>query len=209
MAVGDVKISISLPDSFVEFTSLDESLRALALAGKAPGNELLGCYAGTAEIRNVYKGGLPFFMKAAYMTKLRDKTITESDISSLRTSAASAIRDTLTPESPKYKAFIREVSGHISQATSGDVSLSVPVTANFGIVASENDHFTSLIMANPTFTLPGQTINAPYLVATTYGLVKGRLLFLYTYKKFQNGEDIEAIQNFAREWFARIRSDNP
>ena len=209
-AIGAVKINISLPDSFKNLME-DDGLKALALAGKAPANELLGVYADAEATQNAVKKGvmLPFSLRVAYMAKFRDRAITEADLASLRRAGESKTPAVLKPGSPEYKALVQRLSEGLSRATKEKVEYSVPEITQFGIVATAPDHFTSLMLMNLSFAYSDHTVTSPFLVATTMAMVRGRLVFAITYKQFQAVEDVEAIKKFSEDWFTQLRTDNP
>ena len=48
----------------------------------------------------------------------------------------------------------------------------------------------------------------PLLLGLTYMRVKQRLIYVYTYKKYDSKADIETLENFTKQWTGRILAAN-
>jgi hypothetical protein len=210
ISIGEVSINLSLPDNFKNLMA-DEEIRAMALAGKAPSNELLGVYADPNVVRNAKNSGelIPLSLRVAYMTKMKDRDLSESAISAIRATYEEKTPEIMRPGSKEYNSLMTRLQTSVSQATKGEAKYSVPDVANFGIVASSADHFTAMMLMNVSWDFADGSVSAPYLVTYTNFTVNNRLIFLYVYKRFQTSDDITFVKKFSEDWITRIRADNP
>jgi hypothetical protein len=210
-SIGKVTVSIPLPDFFRNVLDSEGELKSRALAGKAPGNELVGVFADAQSIENATKNrlSLPFSLRVAYPIKMRDQTFTESELASLRISRESESNVVLKPGTEEFKAWLRQINEKLAKTTKVNATYAISDITDFGIIDSAPDHFTLMMLMNNSAKNEVTTTLSATLVTTTLATVRGRLVFLYTHKLFQTADDIVTIKKFCEDWFIQIRAANP
>jgi hypothetical protein len=210
-SIGAVTVNIPLPDSFKNILDNEGQLKALALAGKAPGNELVGVFADAESIENATKHrlSLPFSIRVAYYAKMRDQPFTESELTSFRISRETKSNVVLKLGTEEFKAWLRQINEKLAKNIKINASYAIQDFTDFGIIDSAPDHFTVMMLINHTDKNEVTAKLSATLVTTTFATVKGRLIFLYTHKLFETADDIVTIKKFCEDWFIQIRAANP
>jgi hypothetical protein len=65
-----------------------------------------------------------------------------------------------------------------------------------------------ILMMNFTSKSGDSEVTVPLVAGLSYVRVKQRLIYVYTYRKYNSTTDVEVLRDFTRQWIGKILAAN-
>lgn len=206
-ALGDRTVVIPPPPGFVEATSRSEVLKKFFEAAEATALDTLAVHVPTANMERFERGDyhdLDFYTKVSVSKSLRAEASTPAYFAALvaRLRAENArifdvnsahMRDQLKAHNKSLSEFLKEDTR---------LSLSQPVT--LGEIESTPSSYGALLLTKATFHVGDERKVKMLASGASAVLVRGRIVWVYTYKVFNTDKDADDLRAFTKRWLGEI-----
>lgn len=210
--LGDRDVSIPPPGGFVEASSRSETIRKLFEATESPDLDLLAVHVPVDVMERVARGthnDFEFYTKVSVSKNLREKDFSREDLANLVAylrANASKVFDFKSPE--MQKQFKHQNKG-LTDLLKTDSLLDLSQPVNLGEIESTPDTYGTLMLMKVKFQSGSHQSEGLLAVGASMVRVKDRVVWIYTYRKFNSEKDNDELRAFTRRWLADIVRANP
>ena len=209
--LGDREVSIPPPEGFVEAASRSAELRKFFEAAEAPMLDFLAAHIQAAVMEQFARGELPdldFYTKVAVSKRLREVTYSREEFSKLVATISSDSPRLLDFDSPEMRALLKQQSKNVSAVIQEHMQASLSKAVSLGEIERTANSYGRLSLTKVTTEL-GDTRQEKLLLSGGCAvLVRGRVVWVYTYKTFNSERDADELRAFTKRWLAEILRAN-
>jgi hypothetical protein len=209
--LGNKTVVIPPPVGFEEASSQSAEVKRIFSVTEDVNLDLLAVHLPTElmeKIRQGTKEPFSLYTKVSVPKRLREVDTSPTDFSSFVSSIQANSAQALDPDSPTMKAIKKAQDKNLTELLEQEAKIDFGKPVYLGEVVKTPSSYGSLLLFK-TKTQIGDTLKE---VAFVGGLgmvrVKQRIVFIYTYKLFSSGEDIELLRDFTKKWLAEIVKAN-
>ncbi len=212
--IGDGTIAIPAPDELVNPVFKAPHLaKAATPLMTAPGLRLLGVFILPSQLERYLEGEVPDLQRYSVVQtphileellttkeafenmKARIRTRTTAEVESIRKAAQLAVED---------KARV------LGEKTGDDkYSMSLDSLENAGVFDETPTSISTASHTTYTAKSKGKIVSAPVVYSTTAVLVKGKVISLYVYSRFNGEADVAWVKGVALQWKQGLEQANP
>lgn len=204
-------IAIPDPEGFEEVTERFEKLKTLFRASEPPENDLLGGYLPVSDCDLLRRGeNAPFtyYAKAAVLRIGREHLISPSYFEEMVAYFRNNDETLMDPDSPKMKAMIQQMDQALSKGSSKEIKLDLSQPKNLGAFDVRPNVYSVMLLMSLKVESGGTLKTLPVAATLTYLRVKEKVIFVYTYRKYQSKTDVETLRGFTTKWTNSILAAN-
>jgi hypothetical protein len=210
--LGDRDVSIPPPGGFVEAASRSEAIRKLFEVTESPALDLLAVHIPSDVMEQVARGehrDFEFYTKVSVSKGFREKDFSREDLAGLVAilrANASKLFDFNRPE--MQKQFKHQDKG-LTDLLKTDSKLDLSQPVNLGEIDSTPDSYGMLMLMKVKFQSGSYQKEGLLVGGASAVRVKNRLVWIYTYRKFDSEKDADVLRAFTKQWLAEILRANP
>jgi hypothetical protein len=80
---------------------------------------------------------------------------------------------------------------------------------NLGEFDTRPNVYSVMLLMNFKTKIGDKEASLPILGGLSYVRINQRLVYVYTYRKYKAGADVQILQDFTKEWIGQILAANP
>ena len=210
--MGSREVSIPPPAGFVEATSRSEAIKRLFEATEAPALDLVAVHVPSDVMERVGRGEpreFDLYTKVSVPKGLRGKDFSRADLASLVRYLRSNAGKVFDLKGPLMQKQMKHQNKGLTDLLKEDTRLDLSQPVNLGEFESTPDSYGTLLLMKVNFK-SGSYQKEGLLAAGASALrVRNRLVWIYTYRKFDSEKDADELRAFTKRWLAEIRRANP
>jgi hypothetical protein len=205
--LGTKSVVIPEPDGFVEATAQSDSIARLFTATESPENEMLAVHIPKEVLEKIKREGnadLNFYTKVSISRRLKALDVTDDDFAKLVAALPAVSNRVLDIKGPEMQKIERDINSGLTELSGEDMNLKFDQPVNLGYFEKTKNVFSMMIVMK----LKNRTDKLPLLCGMSFVKINQRLLFVYTYRRYESSKDVEILQNFTRKWIKQILAAN-
>jgi hypothetical protein len=210
--LGDREVSIPPPGGFVEAASRSEAVRKFFTATESPALDLLAVHLPSDVMEQVARGeprNFEFYTKVSVSKAFREKDSSREDLASIVSALRANASKLLDFNRPEMRKQFRHQDKGLTDLLKKDTKLDLSQPINLGEIDSAPDSYGMLLLMKVKFQ-SGSYQNEVLLVGgVSMVRVRSRLVWIYTYRKFDSEKDADVLRAFTKQWLAEILRANP
>jgi len=211
VAVGGVQVALPLPSGDVDAYAGGPDLRRFADQSTAPTNRMLALFMAPEDMAalraarplardrmlavQAYRKGEALIVGEQEFQGIKPQMRAPSDILAKALAAANEFK----PD-PGRPADILTKMG---------VPLQVGDVKSLGVFAETSRSISSLLLTKYVAQIDGKPVKFPKAIAMNVVLLRGKVMFLYVYSRFECGADLDWVKAQAIAWLAAAAAANP
>ncbi len=203
--MGDQSVFIPAPHGFAEATSRSPAVKQFFEATEAPALDLLAVHVPNDVMAKIERGqyeDLDFYTKVSVSKSLRAGGTTPAFfadmVSHLRASHIKLLNGPAMMEQRKHQN--KALTELLREETRFDFANPV----SLGDIESTPNSYGALILMKVSFKSGAETSQKTLASGVCAVLVKGRPVWVYTYKVFNTDKDAEDLRAFTKRWLGEI-----
>lgn len=211
VTLGNQVIVIPSPEGFEEATSQFELVKERFSLTEAPENDMLFVHLPISDCELLRKGNSPtyeLYTKVSVLRSSRALVVSSpmmaAAVEELRTQAATL----LDPNGPKMEEMERLIEKGLSRSNSQQTTIEFDKPQILGVFENQPNLFSLLTLLTVKANVGGTDVTIPMLTTVNYVRVKERLIFVYTFRRFQSKADVEPLKAFTKRWTNSILAAN-
>jgi len=211
VSVGDRAISIPPPEGFEEASSQFQRVKARFEATEAPQNDVLAVHLPTGDCNLARRGERPTFeqyTKVSVLRAGRQQSITPAFFAHIVSEFRKNDSTYLDMDSPKMQEMFKQWDRELSKLESKDLKLDLSQPRKLGEFDVRQNVYSLMLLMNLNVGAEGQQTTIPMLASMTYLLVKDKVIFVYTYKRYHSRTDVATLKDFTTKWNNSILAAN-
>jgi hypothetical protein len=209
--LGRQTIVIPVPMGFEDAASQFESVRTRFATTEAPGNDMLTVHLPHEhcdKLREGEQAAFNFYTKVSVAKRLRDIDYSSEQFADLISTFRKDSAIILDPKSPNFKATVENVNKALTTINKQDTRVDFSQPLNLGEFDTRPNVYSIMLLINlKTQNRDGET-NTFLAGGLSYVRIKQRLVFVYTYRKYDSAADVQILRDFTREWMGQILAAN-
>jgi hypothetical protein len=209
--LGSQATRIPPPPDFEEAASQFENIKKLMTTTESPLNDMLAVHMPHADcerIRTGWLGPFNFYTKVSVMKEARNQDYSAGSFANLVSSFHKSLPQALDIDSPEMKAIAKRLDKGLSDFSKQEVQVDLSQPINLGEFEVGPDVYSFVLLINLT-TRNGESENpSPVLGGVSLVRIKQRVVFVYTYRKYESAADVEVLRDFTKKWIGQILAAN-
>lgn len=209
--LGEKVVVIPAPEGFEEAASQFESIKTRMTATEDPRNDMLAVHVPTGDcdkLRRGESGPLNFYTKVSILKVARTRNLSETEFAALRSELQQNGAALLDIKSPRLKASIEHAEKAVRELSENKIQIEVGQPENLGEFDNRPNVYSIMLLTNFTVQSGDHQQVVPLLGGISFIRVKQRLLYVYTYRRYESKADIEILRDFAKQWVTSILAAN-
>jgi hypothetical protein len=209
--LGNKTVVIPPPVGFEEATSQFAAVKRIFSVTEDANLDLLAVHLPAALMEKLRQGSkeqFSLYTKVSVPKRLREIDTSQTDFSNFVSSIQANATQVLDPNSPTMKAIKKAQDRNLTELLEQEAKIDFAKPVPLGEIVKTPASYGSLVLFK-TKTQVGDVLKE---VAFVGGLglvrVRQRIVFVYTYKRFNSAEDIEMLRDFTRKWLDEIVKAN-
>ena len=209
--LGDKVINIPPPTGFEEVNQKFESMKTRFEVTETPLNQVLAGYLPTSDCERLRRGELPlltYYAKVSVLRKAKEVDISPEIFQQVVEGYRKNATTLLDPDGPQMKALMKRIGKGLSEINSAETKLDLSKPQQFGAFDVRENVYGSMLLFVLDTEIGGKKAQSPMLAGTTILRTKERMLFVYTYRRFESKDDLELLKQFSKQWNDSILAAN-
>ena len=202
---------IPTPDGFEEAASQFDSVKTRFTATEDPGNDMLAVHMLTGDcekLRHGEAGSLNFYTKISIRKAARETDFSALEFAAIPTEFRKNGATLLDINGPQMKASLDHIDKALSELSENKTKIEMGQPENLGEFDNRPNVYGIMLLVNITVQSGDNRRVEPLLGTISFVRVKQRLLFVYTYRRYESKADIEVVRDFAKHWIDSILAAN-
>ncbi len=208
---GNQVVTIPAPEGFEDAAAQFEKIRNHFTATESPGNTMLAVHLPSSECRKLGRGEVAPF---TFYTKVTvAKTARESDFSAAQfASLVADLQKTAATLLDANSASIKQSEAHLGKSLSElnkekvQVDFGQPV--HLGVFDNRPNAYSFMVLVNLKVQSGNDEVVTAMLGGLSFIRVRQRLVFVYTYRRYESKADVETLREFTKQWIGQILAAN-
>lgn len=209
--LGDRLIAIPAPDGFEEAASQFESIRNRFSATEDPGNDMLAVHLSIADSEKVRRGddnSFSFYTKVSVNKAFRDRDVSDADFSDIVGRFKQSTSTLLDINSPSMKATLENLEKSLSELNKQSTNLDISEPVNLGEFDNRPNVYGLMLLLTLRMQSGETQVNRVVVGTLSFVRMKQRLIYCYTYRKYDSKADIAILRDFTKQWIGKILAAN-
>ena len=209
--LGNQVITIPSPEGFEEAASQFEGIKNHFTRTEEPGNDMLAIHLPHADCEKLRKGEFGpfnFYTKISVRSAVRSVDYSAERFANLVSEFRKSSSKILDVNSPAMKATLEQLGKNLSELSKQETQVDMSQPLNLGEFDTRPNVYSVMLLVN--FKTQNSDGEVSKLIAggMSYVRVKQRLIYVYTYRKYESKTDVEVLQNFTKQWIGQILAAN-
>jgi hypothetical protein len=210
--LGNQATRIPAPAGFEEAASQFEKIKQHFTATEAPDNDMLAVHLPRADCERLRAGEFgpfDFYTKISIRRAIRDEEYSAARFANLVAEFRKSGAQILDINGPTMKGIVERLDKSLTELSqqSAEIDLSQPV--NLGEFDTRPNVYSVMLLINFKTKIGDETTNVPVLGGLSYVRIGQRLVYVYTYRKYKAGADVQTLRDFTKAWIGQILAANP
>lgn len=209
--LGNQVVTIPAPEDFEEAASRFEGVRNRFTLTEAPGNDVLAVHlphADCEKLRAGEFGPFSFYTKISVRQAVRTTDYSAQRFASLVSEFRKNGSKILDVNSPTMKATLEKLGKNLSELNDQETQVDMSQPINLGEFDTRPNVYSVMLLVNIKMQSSEGELNTPIAGGLSYVRVKQRLLYVYTYRKYESKTDVEVLRDFTKKWIGQILAAN-
>jgi len=209
--LGHQPTRIPAPDGFEEAASQFEQIKTHFAATEAPDNDMLAVHLLRADCEKLRAGGLAplsFYTKVSVRRAVRDVDYSAERFASLVATFREKGSQILDINSPAMKGIVEHLDKSMSELSKQNTKVDLSQPINLGEIDTRPNVYSVILLMNFTTKVGDNEQTVPILGGLTYMRVGRRLIYVYTYRKYESKADVATLRDFTKGWIGQILAAN-
>lgn len=209
--LGNQATRIPAPAGFEEAASQFEKIKQHFTATEAPDNDMLAVHMPRADcdrLRAGEFGPFDFYTKISIRRAIRGEEYSSARFAKLVEEFRKSGAQILDINGPTMKGIVERLDKSLSEITqqSTEIDLSQPVS--LGEFDTRPNVYSVMLLMNFKTKIGDELASVPVLGGLSYVRIGQRLVYVYTYRKYKAGADVQILRDFTKEWIGQILAAN-
>jgi hypothetical protein len=209
--LGSQLTKIPAPVGFEEAASQFDNIKSYFNSTEDPGNDVVTVHMPRADCNKLRAGAFGpfnFYTKIAIRKANRELDYSADRFAGLVAEFRKSGAKYLDVNSPLMKAAIARLGKGASQLNQEETQVDFSQPVNLGEFDTRaNVYSTMLLLYVKTQSADGE-LSVPILGGLSYVRVGQRLIYIYTYRKFESQNDLAMLRDFTKRWIGQILAAN-
>jgi hypothetical protein len=209
--LGAQATKIPAPAGFEEAASQFEKIRNHFTATEAPDNDMLAVHLPRADcdrLRAGEFGPFDFYTKVSIRRAVRDEDYSAERFASLVSTFRKSGAQILDINGPTMKGIVEHLDKSLSELSQQSTQVDLGQPVNLGEFDTRPNVYSVMLLMTFKTKSGDETVSVPILAGLSYVRIKQRLVYVYTYRKYKAGTDVQVLRDFTREWIGQILAAN-
>lgn len=209
--LGNQVVTIPAPEGFEEAASQFEGVRNHFAATEAPGNDMLAVHlphADCEKLRAGEFGPFSFYTKISVRQAVRATDYSTQRFANLVTEFRKNGSKILDVNSPAMKATLENLGKNLSELNNQETQVDMSQPVNLGEFDTRANIYSVMLLINFKTQSGAGDVNRLIAGGLSYVRVKQRLIYVYTYRKYESKTDVEVLRDFTMKWIGQIFAAN-
>lgn len=209
--LGDQLITIPAPNDFEEAASQFESIKTRFTVTEDPANDVLAVHLPHAlceKLRAGETGPLNFYTKISVAKRARAVDYSVEEFASLVGEFRKTGSEVMDINGPTMKETLEYLSKGLSDLNKKETQVDMDQPLNLGEFDTRPNAYSVMLLVNVKAQSGGLKVSGLIAGGITLLRVKQRLIFVYTYRKYESKADVETLRDFTKQWIGQILAAN-
>lgn len=209
--LGTQRTKIPAPLGFEEAASQFEKIKSYFTSTEDPGNDVLAVHMPQADCQKLRAGGFGpfnFYTKISIRKGNREREYSAENFAGLVAEFRKSGAKYLDVNSPLMKAAIDRLGKGATEINQEETQIDFSQPVNLGEFDTRPNVYSAMLLLNiKTQSADGEQ-SVPILGGLSYVRIGQRLVYVYTYRKFESQNDVAMLRDFTKRWIGQILAAN-
>jgi hypothetical protein len=209
--LGAQAVALPAPAGFEEATSQFDVIKKQFTLTEAPGNDLLAVYLPTEACEKLRAGEFGPFntnTKVSIRSAVREVDFSAERFANLVAEYRKSGSQTLDLNSPMMKGILERLGQSASELSKQETKVDLSQPVNLGEFDTRPNIYSVMLLLHVTAKSGDGEASVPILGSVSYVRVRQRLLYVYTYRKYDVPGDVETLRDLTKKWIGQIVAAN-
>jgi len=209
--LGNQMTVIPAPDGFEEAASQFELIKDHFSRTEVPENDMLAVHLSRAECDKLRAGEsatFNFYTKVSVRKGIRDQDYSAESFADLVALFRKTGSQVLDVNSSTMKGAVQQLDKGLSEINKKETKVALSQPVNLGEFDTRPNVYGVILMMNFTSKSGDSEVTVPLVAGLSYVRVKQRLIYVYTYRRYNSATDVEVLRDFTRQWLGKILAAN-
>src|SRR5258705_4258314 len=209
--LGPQVLSIPGPDGFEEAASQFEQIKIHFIATEAPDNDMLDVRvlrADCEKLRAGEFGPLSFYTKVSVRRAVRDVDYSAERFANLVATFREKGSQILDINGPAMKGIVEHLDKSLSELSKQNTKIDLSQPVNLGEIDTRPNVYSVILLMNFTTKAGDSEQTVPLLGGLTYMRAGRRLIYVYTYRRYESKADVGILRDFTKKRIGQILAAN-
>lgn len=210
--LGDQATRIPAPAGFEEAASQFEKIKHHFTLTEAPENDMLAVHLPRADCKKLRAGGFgpfDFYTKVSIRKGVRAEDYSAARFANLVVTFRESGSKLLDINGPTMKGIVERLDKSLSEISQQTTAIDLSQPVNLGEFDTRPNVYSVMLLMNFKTKVGDAEGSVPVLGGLSYVRIKQRLVYVYTYRKYKAGRDVQILRDFTKRWISRILAANP
>ena len=204
--LGNAVIRLPAPSGFADPSEDSPNLARLARTLTPPSNIPMALFLSRADIRQISSSQLKMdrYMMVQGYGKTQYQNITALDFKKFKQVLTTQQESLSKKAVERANKHFKNVQGNLEKITRSRVDIKIGEMVPLGIF-HEDKYSIGMAM----FTkIKSRGKEETKIITATTALIKGKLVFLYVYRRYRSGKDLKWAKQVAKRWLSQVKRAN-
>lgn len=209
--LGNQPTRIPAPAGFEEATSQFEKIKTHFTATEAPDNDMLAVHLPRADCQRLRAGQFgpfDFYTKVSIRKGVRDEDYSAERFANLVSAFRESGLKLLDINGPTMKGILERLDKSLSELSQQETEIDLSQPVNLGEFDTRPNVYSVMLLMNFKTKSGDAQASVPVLGGLSYVRIKQRLVYVYTYRKYKSGADVQILRDFTKSWIGQILAAN-
>ncbi len=210
--LGNQATRIPAPAGFEEAASQFEKIKNHFTATEAPDNDMLAVHLPRADCEKLRAGEFgpfDFYTKVSIRRGVRDEDYSAARFANLVSTFRQSGSQILDINGPTMKGILERLDQSLSELSQQETEIDLSQPVNLGEFDTRPNVYSVMLLINFKTKVGDTEASVPVLGGLSYVRIKQRLVYVYTYRKYKSGTDVQILRDFTKRWIGQILAANP
>lgn len=209
--IGDKQIVVPAPSGFTEAASQIKAIKDRFTATEAPENDVLAVHIPDKDYQLFKKSeavNLTFYTKVSVSKNSKNETATEADFVNFVQVFKKYFPAYIDPKGSLMKNTLSRISDNLTALNQEKTTFALDKPYNLGEIVNEANSYGIVVLSQMTAKIGDAERIQSILGGISAIRVRGKIVFVYTYKYYKNEQDIADLKTFSSNWLKQIAAAN-
>jgi hypothetical protein len=209
--LGTQQTKIPAPVGFEEAASQFEKIKSYFTSTEDPGNDVLAVHLPQADCQKLRAGAFGpfnFYSKISIRKANREVDYSADRFAGLVGEFRKSGAKYLDVNGPLMKAAVARLGKGASELNQAKTQVDFSQPVNLGEFDTRPNVYSVMLLLNVKTQSADGEQSVPILGGLSYVRVGQRLVYIYTYRKFESQNDVAMLRDFTKSWIAQILAAN-
>jgi hypothetical protein len=209
--MGNVEVVIPPPENFEEASTQFERVKQKFTATESPTNDMVAVFLPASiceQFRQGQEPNLTFYTKVSVLKAGRETPFSTEDLASVASEFRNKGVQAMDPKGATMKAQLEHMEQALSNLNSQSTNIDMSKPVNLGEFDVRPNVYSVLLLFTLKITSGSGSSVLPLLAGMNFIRVKNRLVYLFTYRRYESKADVETLTSFSKKWNTMVLAAN-